>query len=65
MIFSAVPRENWTVLRDMVNSLAMDPLGPISRKHKVFFVENDEKQSMDLEEKLRKHNAYVCHTIIQ
>ena len=49
------PEENWTVFRDTVHSSAMDSLGPVSRKHKDWFDENDEEIQGPLEEKHQKH----------
>ena len=51
------PEENWTVFRDTVHSLAMDSLGPVSRKHQDWF----EIQGL-LEEKHQKHKAYLSDT---
>ena len=48
------PDENWTVFRDTVHSLAMDSLGPVSRKHQDWFHENDEEIQGLLEEKHQK-----------
>ena len=48
------PEENWTVFRDTVHSLAMDSLGPVSRKHQDWFDENDEEIQGLLEEKQEK-----------
>ena len=35
--------ESWTVFRETVYSLAMDSLGPLSRKHQDWFDENDKE----------------------
>ena len=54
--------ESWTVFRDYVHSSAMDFLGPISRKHQGWFVENDKEIQGHLEEKHQKHKAYLRNT---
>ena len=56
------PEENWRVFRDTVHSSAMDSLGPVSRKHQDWFDENDEEIQGLLEEKRRKHKAYLSDT---
>ena len=48
------PEENWTVFRDTVHSSAIDSLGPVSRKHKDWFDENDEEIQGLLEKKYQK-----------
>ena len=65
------PEENWTVFRDTVHSLAMDSLGPVSRKHQDWFDEEiqglledwfDEEIQGLLEEKHQKHKTYLSDT---
>ena len=51
--------ESWTVFRDTVHSSAMDSLGPVSRKHKDRFDENDEEIQGLLEDNHQKHKAYL------
>ena len=54
--------ENWTVFRDTVHASAMDSLGPVSRKHRDWFDENDEEIQGLLEDKHQKHKAYLSDT---
>ena len=46
--------ESWTVFRDTVHSLAIDSLGPVSRKHQDWFIENNTEIQGPLEEKHQK-----------
>ena len=52
--------KSWAVFRDTIHSSAMDSLGPVSRKHRDWFHEND-IQGL-LEEKHQKHKAYRRNT---
>ena len=61
-LISDDPEENWTVFRDIVHSSAIDSLGPVSRKHQDWFDENDEEIQGLLEEKHKKHKAYLSDT---
>ena len=54
--------ESWTVFRDTVHSSAMDSVGPVSRKHQDWFDENDKEIQGLLEEKHKKHKAYLRNT---
>ena len=54
--------ESWAVFRDTVHSSAMDSLGPVSRKHQDWFDENDKEIQGLLEEKHKKHKAYLRNT---
>ena len=56
------PEENWTVFRDTVHSSAMYSLGPVSRKHRDWFDENEEEIQGLLEGKYQKHKAYLSDT---
>ena len=68
------PEENWTVFRDTVHSSAMDSIGPVSRKHKDWFDENDEeiqgrgsvwdRSRIRLDTKLKVYKAVVLPTLL-
>ena len=54
--------ESWTVFRGTVYSLAMNSLGPVSRKHQDWFDENNKEIHGLLEEKHQKHKSNLSHT---
>ena len=51
--------ESWIVFRDTVHSSAIASLGQVSRKHQDWFDENDKEIQGLLEEKNKKHKAYL------
>ena len=57
------PEETWTVFRDTVHSSAMDSLGPVFRKHRDWFGENDKEIKL-LEGKTRKTQGIpLCYQL--
>ena len=56
------PEENWTVFQKVVHSSAATTIGHPSRKHQVWFDENDEEIKLLLEEKHCLHKAHQDDT---
>ena len=52
------PEGNWTVFQNVFHSSTFDTLGHKSRKHQVWFDENDEEIQNLIDDKYRLHRAH-------